>query len=137
MGGAVMEELAMAGIAERLRGELSDMLELIRRAGGGVVFEEVPGDLEENALQPAEADAGRAGGGREGSCATQRRLIDEANRLAETLDRLRHGECGISEETGELVAAAPTARPTECASCASSRPMMAPHVTLPLGALPL
>jgi len=75
--------------AERLRGELSDTLELVRRAGGGVVFEEFPGDLEENVL-PAEADTGRADE-RDASRATQRILIDEANRLAETLDRLRRG----------------------------------------------
>ena len=43
MGGAEMEEPAMAESAERLRGELSDKLELIRRAGGGIVFEEFPG----------------------------------------------------------------------------------------------
>jgi hypothetical protein len=74
---------------ERLRGELSDMLELVRLAGGGVVFEEFPGDLEEDVL-PAETDAGRAGE-RDASRATQRILIDEANRLAEKLDRLLRG----------------------------------------------
>jgi hypothetical protein len=97
----------MAEIAEQLRGQLSDMLELIRRAGGGVVFEEFPGDLEDNALQPEEVDACRASEAREGSCVTQRMLIDETNRLAETLDRLRRGECGVSEGTRALVAAAP------------------------------
>lgn len=61
MGGPAMEEPSMADIAERLRGELRDMMELIRRAGGGVVFEEFPGDLEDNTLQPEEADAGRGG----------------------------------------------------------------------------
>ena len=84
------KEAAVADNAERLRGELSDMLELVRRAGGGVVFEEFPGDLEEDVL-PAEADAGREGEARDASRATQRILIDEANRLAETLDRLRRG----------------------------------------------
>jgi hypothetical protein len=111
MGGPAMEESSMAEIAERLRGELSDMLELIRRAGGGVLFEEFPGDLEDNALQPEEADAGRAGEAREASCVTQGMLIDETNRLAETLDRLRRGECGVGEATGELVAAPPRASP--------------------------
>jgi hypothetical protein len=74
---------------ERLRGELSDMLELVRLAGGGVVFEEFPGDLEEDVL-PDETDAGRPGE-RDPSRATQRILIDEANRLAEKLDRLLRG----------------------------------------------
>ena len=134
MGGAAMEEPAMAAIAERLRGELSDTLELIRRAGGGVVFEEFPGDLEENALQPDEADAGRAGEAREASRLTQRMLIDEANRLAETLDRLRRGECRISEETGELVTAALLRGPRKAPAARHHGPMMAPHVILPPGA---
>jgi hypothetical protein len=47
-----------------------------------------------------------AGEAREASCVARRVLIDETNRLAETLDRLRRGECRISEETGALVAAA-------------------------------
>lgn len=81
MGGPAMEEPSMAEIAERLRGELRDMMELIRRAGGGVVFEEFPGDLEDNTLQPEEADAARAGEAREASCVTKRMLIDETNRL--------------------------------------------------------
>ena len=80
----------MAENVERLRAELSDMLERVRLAGGGVVFEEFPGDLEEDVLA-AEADAGRASEARDTSRATQRILIDEANRLAETLDRLRRG----------------------------------------------
>lgn len=80
--------VALAENAEQLRGELSDTLELVRLAGGGVVFEEFPGDLEEDVL-PVEAESGRAGEARDTSVATQRRLIDEANRLAETLDRLR------------------------------------------------
>ena len=91
MGGAEVEESGMGESAERLRGELIDKLELIRRAGGGVVFEEFPGDFEEDALQADGPDAGRAAEAREASCATQRMLIDEANRLAETLDRLRRG----------------------------------------------
>jgi hypothetical protein len=91
MGGEAVKEPAMAEIAERPRPELSDMLELIRWAGGGVVFEDLPGDIEENALPSDEADVGSAGGTREASGVTQRMLIDEANRLAEALDRLRRG----------------------------------------------
>jgi hypothetical protein len=129
MRGAEMEGPAMAETAERLRGELSDVLELIRRAGGGVVFEEFPGDREENALGPAEADAGRASeAARDASCGAQRMLIDEANRLAETLDQIRHGEHGISDETRRAGRGA-AARPTECARSAPSRALMAPHGT--------
>jgi hypothetical protein len=52
-----------------------------------------------------------AGEAREPSCVTHRTLIDEANRLADSLDRLRRGERGISEETGELVATTPLGGP--------------------------
>ena len=64
---------------ERLRRELSHMLDLIRQAGGGVVFEEF-------------FDAPDDGGG---SSAGQLELIDEANRLAETLERIRRGDGGV------------------------------------------
>jgi hypothetical protein len=67
----------MTGIEERLRGELSDVLGLIRQAGGGVVFEEFPGALENDH-----------------SSAVRLPLIDEANKLAETLEQIRRGEEG-------------------------------------------
>ena len=75
---------------ERLREELRDTLELVRLAGGGVVFEEFPGDLEDD-VPPAETLAGCAGQAPDARLETQRKLIAEANRLAETLDRLRGG----------------------------------------------
>ena len=74
------------GIEERLRGELLDVLDLIRRAGGGVVFEEFPG---------APEMAGQADPMDDYSAAVPRALIDEANRLAETLERIRRGPNGI------------------------------------------
>jgi len=76
----------MTGIAGRLRGELSDVFDLIRRAGGGVVFEAFPGALE---------DASRADPTDDNSSAIRQALIDEANKLAETLERIRRGEEGI------------------------------------------
>ena len=42
---------------ERLREELSDLLTLIRRVGGGVVFEEFPGAFEEQAEAPEKTSA--------------------------------------------------------------------------------
>ena len=76
----------MTEIEGRLRGELSDVFDLIRRAGGGVVFEEFPGATED-ASKPDPTD--------ENSSAIRRALIDEANELAETLERIRRGEDGI------------------------------------------
>ena len=76
----------MAEIQERLRGELSDVLGLIRRAGGGVVFEEFPGALED--ASPADPMDGN-------NSAVRRALIEKANRLAETLERIRRDSNGI------------------------------------------
>jgi hypothetical protein len=74
--------------AERLRGELSGLLDVIHRAGGGVVFEEFPGALEEDTrgVEPVDGE----------SSAARRALIEEANKVAETLERLRHEEDGIA-----------------------------------------
>jgi hypothetical protein len=69
----------MTRIEEQMRGELSDVLDLIRRAGGGVVFEEFPGALETDPVD-------------DHSSAIRLALIDEANKLAETLERIRSGD---------------------------------------------
>jgi hypothetical protein len=67
----------MSVIEERLRGELSDVLGLIRQAGGGVVFEEFPGAPE---IDPMG----------DNSSAVRLALI----KLAETLEQIRRGEEG-------------------------------------------
>ena len=69
-------------LPERIREELSGVLEAIYRTGGGIVFEEFPGALEDDA-HDAQPTAG------EGSTAVSGALIEEANRLAETLERRR------------------------------------------------
>jgi hypothetical protein len=71
---------------EGMRGDLGEVLELIRRAGGGVVFEEFPGALEDvTRIDPAGDDRS----------AMRRALIERANDLAETRERIRRGEVGI------------------------------------------
>jgi hypothetical protein len=76
----------MAELEERLRGELSAVLDRIRGAGGGVMFEEFPGAIEDlGGDDPTEDDRS----------ATRRALIERANDLAETLKRIRHGEGGM------------------------------------------
>jgi hypothetical protein len=63
-------------IVERLRGELSGLLDAIHCAGGGIVFEEFPGVLGEDAGANAlDGDTSKA-------C---RALIREVNELAEVL----------------------------------------------------
>jgi hypothetical protein len=81
----------MTKIVERMHGELTDLLNLIRRMGGGVVFEDFPGAFEEDAEAPAAGSV------------TQRGLIDEANKLAEALERLRGGGDGTCEEYGNPI----------------------------------
>jgi hypothetical protein len=76
----------MTEIEGRLRGELSDVFDRIRRAGGGVVFEEFP-DAFDDAARVNPTDDKRSG--------IRRALIDEANELAETLAGIRRGEDGI------------------------------------------
>jgi hypothetical protein len=76
----------MAELEERLRGELSAVLDRIRGAGGGVMFEEFPGAIE---------DLGGSDSAEDDGSATRRALIERANDLAETLERIRHGEGGM------------------------------------------
>jgi hypothetical protein len=83
------EALAPPGSEERLRGELGDVLEVIRRAGGGVVFEEYPGAFED--VSEADPIADR-------SSAIRRALIEEANNLADTLERIRLGDGEAAQE---------------------------------------
>jgi hypothetical protein len=73
----------MSGDEERLRGELSAVLDLIRGVGGGVVFEEFPEPLE---------DASGADMTSDDRAVMRRALIEQANNLAETLERMRPGE---------------------------------------------
>jgi len=76
----------MAELEERLRGELSTVLDGIRRAGGGVMFEEFPGAIEDlGGADPMEDDRS----------ASRRALIERADDLAEPLERIRHGEGGM------------------------------------------
>jgi hypothetical protein len=79
---------------ERLREELSDLLTLIRRVCGGVVFE-------------AEAP--------EKTLATP--LIDQANQLAEALERFRGAEHGTCEECRNPITPARLRATPEVTTC--------------------
>jgi hypothetical protein len=76
---------------ERLRGELRDAVDLIRRSGGAVVFEEYPGALQDQPSLDGPAngvDAGRIRGASDAAATAHGSLIDAANALAETLAHL-------------------------------------------------
>jgi hypothetical protein len=71
-------------IVERLREELSRLVDAIHGAGGGVVFEEFPGALGE------DADGANA------PSKARRALIHEVNELAEMLAQSRREGDGIA-----------------------------------------
>jgi hypothetical protein len=85
------ETTGMSGGAEQLREQLRDAVELIRRSGGGVVFERYPGSLQEEPLSDEIADGIDARGGPvapDAAAAAHRALVDAADELAETLAQL-------------------------------------------------
>ena len=91
MSGEQAKATGMPDGVERLRGRLRDAVELIRRSGGGVMFERFPGDLQEEPLSDELADGVDTGRGRaapDPAAATQRALVDAADELADTLAQL-------------------------------------------------
>jgi hypothetical protein len=91
MGEERAKTTAMDHGVERLRGELRDAVELIRGSGGGVVFEEFPGALQEEPPPGVLADGTDASPVRvapDATAAAHRVLIDAADELAETLAQL-------------------------------------------------
>src|SRR5262249_44508964 len=86
-GDEVMDE-----IKKGLERELSHTVDRIRRMGGGIVFEDFPGALGDNAPMADEVDVIRVNEDREMSFATRSLLVERANKLAEALERLRGGE---------------------------------------------
>jgi len=103
--------------AERLRGELSGLLDVICQAGGGVVLEEFPGALEEDARDAEILDGGNS--------AVRGALIEEANRLAEALVGLRHGDDGVARrEAGDgLARSGPERRLAPAQASSLTRPL--------------
>jgi len=77
-------------IVERLREELRGLLDAIRYAGGGVVFEEFPGALGE------DPDGGNAPDG--DISEVRHALMQEANELAEVLAQFHSEEDEIARD---------------------------------------
>lgn len=77
-------------IVERLREELSGLLDAIHCAGGGVVFEEFPGVLGEDpdGANALDGDISKA----------RHALIQEVNELAEVLAQFHSEEDGIGRD---------------------------------------
>ena len=85
------ETTAMPGGIERLRGQLHDAVELVRRSGGGVVFERFPGALQDEPLSDGVIDGVAADRGpvaTDGAATAHRGLVDAVDDLAETIAEL-------------------------------------------------
>ena len=80
---------AMSGDVDRLCEQLRNVVEAIRRSGGGVVFETFPRALQAEPLSDALDRLGTNGGrATPDAAAAQRALVDVADRLAESLAQL-------------------------------------------------
>jgi hypothetical protein len=91
MSGEQAKATAIHGGPEQLRGQLRDTVEMVRRLGGGVVFERFPGALQEESPSDGAADgldARRVGTAPDVAAVAHRSLVDAADDLAGTLAQL-------------------------------------------------
>jgi len=91
MSGERAETTVMPDGLERLREQLREAVEVIRRSGGGVVFEGFPGALQEESLSdelPERVDGGRGPVAPDPAAAAHRALVDVEDEVAETLGQL-------------------------------------------------
>ena len=96
----------MDKIEGALQGELHDTIARLRGWGGAVMVEDPGGPEGTEEAAEGGGDAARIGEERELSWAVRSRLVERANRLAEALDRLRHGTYGVCELCGDRIAPA-------------------------------
>jgi hypothetical protein len=89
MSGEQAETTATSGDVARLCAQLRNVVEAIRRSGGGVVFETFPGALRaEPPSDEIDRFSPRRGHAAPDVAAAQRALVDAADELAETLAQL-------------------------------------------------
>ena len=96
----------MDKIERTLQGELHDTIARLRELGGAVTVEDPGGPVGAEEAAEGGGDAARIGAERELSWAVRSRLVGRANRVAEALDRLRHGTYGVFEICGNRIAPA-------------------------------
>jgi len=107
----------MDEIRKRLEGELKTTADRIRRMGGGVVLEDLPGAVGDSGALADEVDVVQVTENREMSFATRSMLVQRANKLAEALERLDEGEYGLCRECGEKIAPARLRAMPEVTTC--------------------
>src|SRR5882724_7293109 len=96
----------METIRERLEEDLRTAVSRLRRMGGAVAVEELPGPIGDNSPFADEVDEIQANERREIGFATRELLVDRVNRIAAALERLDEGEYGVCVECGESIAPA-------------------------------
>ncbi len=93
----------MQGMQARLEQELKVAAGRLRRMGGGVALEELPGPGGEHWSFADEVDEIQANERREIGFATRELLVERVNRLVAALDRLNQGTYGTCVECGEAI----------------------------------
>jgi len=96
----------METIRERLEEDLRTAVSRLRRMGGAVAVEELPGPIGDNSPFADEVDEIQANERREIGFATRELLVDRVNRLSAALDRLKDGEYGTCVECEEPISPA-------------------------------
>jgi RNA polymerase-binding transcription factor len=107
----------MEEMRQRLALELNHAMERIRQLGGALVIEEFPGAIDDDALPEDEGDVISPNEDREMSFAIRSMVVERANKLAEALDRLRHGEYGLCVECRGPIAPARLRAIPEVTTC--------------------
>lgn len=107
----------MKDIRKRLERELNQTAARLRRMGGAVMLEELPGTPGDNSPFADEVDSLKLSEDREMSFATRSILLERANKLAEALKRLDDGEYGLCQECGEQIAPARLRAVPEVTTC--------------------
>src|SRR6266478_7992458 len=99
-------ETTMEDIKSKLEAELTRTAERIRHMGGATTSVNTMNALGDTSQLADEVDVIQINGDREMNFATRSLLVERANRLAEAHGRLRGGDYGTCQESGEAIAPA-------------------------------
>lgn len=107
----------MDEIQAQLKDALHQALGRLRQLGGGIVVQDFPCPVWDSSPPADPVDGIQVVEDREISLATRSLLVERANKLAEALERLKHGVYGLCEECGERIAPARLRAMPEVSTC--------------------
>jgi RNA polymerase-binding transcription factor DksA len=110
-------EIFMDEIQAQLKDALHQALGRLRQLGGGIVVQDFPCPAWDCSTPADPVDGIQVVEDREISLATRSLLVERANKLAEALERLKHGVYGLCEECGERIAPARLRAMPEVSTC--------------------